>query len=144
MSNVTAVRITNIVSVSLGGTVIEGVRSVTININKGKVVPILKEGDMYPTDSENVGMPDFPVTTTTEFETDIAASMAMLAQAKGDYVITCRYAGGGAGTKAITIANHEFGSAGGQQGLQAIGTRSLPGFAHSNTDAGTTLPIVTA
>jgi len=79
MAVVAAVRIVNIISVTQGTTVEEGVRSVTITADKGRLLPILKEADLYPTASENVGTADFPVTTQIAFEQSAVNMLALLA-----------------------------------------------------------------
>ena len=137
MATVAAVRITNIVSVVQGDTYI-GVRSATISAEIGRLLPILQEGHLYPTGTENVGTPDFPVSTQLTFEQDGANMLALMAQAKGNLVITYKVAGGGS-NKVLTIANHQFRSFGHSQNLQDFGRPSINGVAHSAD--GSTLPL---
>jgi hypothetical protein len=141
MADIAAVRLTNIKSVTQGSNKYIGVRSVTIRAEKGRLLPILPEGLKYPTGTENVGMPDHPVTTSIVFETDAGVMIAMLAEAVGSLVIVYAQSGGGA-DKTITIANHQFKGFSHSQNLQDFGKPSIEGVAHSAD--GSALPISSA
>lgn len=138
MPTVSVVRIVNIVSVTQSTNLIEGVRSVTIRADKGRLLPILAEGNLYPTGAENAGMPDFPVSTQVQFEQDHANMLAALGYAAGNLVIVFKKAGGG-GNQTVTIANHQFRSSGVSQGLQDFGRPTLDGVAYSAD--GAALPV---
>src|SRR3989304_3754632 len=138
MAVVAAVRIVNIISVTQGTIVEEGVRSVTITADKGRLLPILKEADLYPTASENVGTADFPVTTQIAFEQSAVNMLALLAESVGTLVIIVKKAGG-AGNVTITITGHQFRRLGVPQSLQGFGRPTIDGVAYSAN--GTTLPI---
>lgn len=138
MTTVAAVRITNIVSVSKNSNTYVGVRSVTVNAQIGMLKPILVEGQLYASGTENVGMPDFPVTTQIAFETDGANILALMNEAKGSLVVVYKSAGGG-GNKTLTIVNHQVQSMGHAQSLQDFGRPTVNGVAHSAD--GSTLPI---
>lgn len=143
MADIAAVRITNIVSVTQGTNVYKGIRSVTITADKGRLLPILAEGDLYPTDAENVGMPDFPVTTSMVFEQDDENMLDLLVEAKADLLIRKKVAGG-ATDKIITINNHQFRRMSKAQNLQDFGRPSIEGVSHANVLTGNTLPISVA
>lgn len=140
MATVAAKRLTNIVSITQGDTY-EGIRSVTIQTNKGRIAAILKEGNLYADGSELLGTPDFPVRTQVVFEQDAVNMLALLAQAEANLVIVLKTAGGGA-NQTITIANHQFESMSQAQSLQDFGRPSISGVAHSAD--GSTLPISAA
>lgn len=140
MADVVAIRLKNIVSITQGSNKYEGIRSVTISGDKGSLVPILKEGDLYPTGSELVGTPNFPITTSVEFEQDVENIFALMAEAKGSLVIVYQ-AASGVGTKTVTIANHEFSNVNTNQGLQGFGRPSANGVAHATAGSGNALPI---
>ncbi len=140
MAIVAATRIKNIVSVTQGDTY-KGIRGVNIAVNKGRLAPVLEEGNDYPTDSENMGTDDYPVRTDTILQSSDSAGLAMQAQAKASLVIVKKKEGG-AGNETVTNVNHEFGDFRSSQRLQQRGEVALSGVAHSAD--GTTLPISTA
>ena len=141
MATVAAVRITNIVSVTQRTNTYKGVRSVTISADKGRLMPILEEGKLYASGTENVGKPDHPVTTSIVFEQDVVNMLALMAEASASLVIVCKKAAG-AGNQTITIPNHQFSNIGVSQNLQDFGRPSINGVAHSAD--GDTLPISAA
>jgi len=138
MADVAAVRITNIVSVTQGTSKYIGVRSVTINADKGRLQAILVEGNLYASGVENLGMPDFPVSTQVTFEQDGGNCLALIGEAKASLVIVYKQAGGGA-NKTLTIVNHQFKNFSHPQSLQDFGKPSVSGVAHSAD--GAALPI---
>lgn len=140
MATVVAIRLKNIVSITQGSNVYEGVRSVGITGDKGALTPILKEGDLYPTGSELVGTPNFPITTSVEFEQDVENIFALLAEAKASLVVVYQ-AASGVGTKTVTITNHEFSQNNFNQQLQSFGRPGISGVAHATPGAGNALPI---
>jgi len=140
-TTVTAVRLTNIVSIKQGDYVIKGVRAVTISTNKGRIMPVLEEGKKYVTGAENVGLPDFPVTTQVVFEQGIDEMTDALGYAVGNLVITCK-AAGAAANQVTTIVNHQFRQFSINQGLQDFGKPQIEGVAYSAD--GDALPISTA
>lgn len=135
MADVAAVRITNIKTVTQGTSVYKGIRSVTITADKGQLLPILVEGNLYPTGAINAGTREFPVTTNFVVESGIIAA-ALLAEASASCVIVFSSDGG---DKTLTIANHQFRNVNQNQALQALGQVSVSGVAYSAD--GTALPI---
>lgn len=141
MADQSAIRIHNIVSITQGANRYVGVRSVTIQADKGKLMPILEEGNLYASGAENVGLPQFPVTVQATFETDTERMLGLIAEAVGNLVIVVKQTGGGA-DKTITIENHQFRNFSKAQNLQDYGRPSVKGEAFSSD--GATLPITVA
>lgn len=146
MADKTAVRITNIVSVTQGSNKYQGVRSVDVIADKGTLAAIFVEGDLYPTGAENMGTAEFPVTTRANFETDTGVALEMIAEPVAPLVVVYKQAGGGA-NKTLTIPNHQFRR---QTTPLAIGALSGGRFAQVSVEGsafsadGTTLPLSVA
>jgi len=130
MAEVAAVRIHNIVSITQGSNTYKGVRSVAIQADKGKLLPVLEEGKLYPSNAELVGTSEFPVTVSVVFESDGAAMLALLAEAKGTLAIVVKVAGG-APNKTISIVNFRFLRMSKSIQLQDFSRPSVEGAAHS-------------
>jgi len=141
MADVSSIRLTNIVSVTQGANKYIGVRSVNINVSKGNLLPIDEEGYLYVQGAENVGTPEFPVTTQVVFEQDHGNMLDLVAESNGDLVVVFTQSGGGA-NKTLTISNHEFRDFGHPQNRRDFGRPSVNGVAYSSD--GSALPIAMA
>ena len=139
MATVPAVRIENIESFAFGADTYKGIRSITVAIDKGRMVPILEEGKLYPTGVSNVGIPENPVNGQLVFETEGDVAADLLVAAPATAVITYKPVGAAA-SRILTISNMFFTRKNYAQNIQDPGRPTLDYSAFSSD--GTSLPAV--
>lgn len=141
MATVPAIRLADIVSVVFGSDTIKGVRSVNLTVAKGRMLPKLEEGNLYPTGVDNVGMPEVPVGVSIVFETELEAMIDLITANPQTLVVTYK-ALGGAANRIATISNAYFERTSYAQNNQDAGKPQVEGGAFSSD--GTTLPLATS